>query len=501
MSVVGELRQNDPANMCIRIRLQDESSDADLAQALEQNPFVTEIDIELGARGVARRLEFIAACDCNACQSRKSGIAGFIRSRVENSTRVCSRVFASDSAEHFHTKCGDGICCVFPPIYLRLWTMRPQSHRSGLAVTCDGEQGARSLAVALQRNTNIETLELSSLDGIYAVPILESLRSNTFLKTFKWDGNDLGGEIAPAHQRLLESTTSIQTIMFRDVDFSEWQFPLIAQAITNSECVSELDFSHCHFDDQSSMTQLQSILQNKRNLTTLHLHRCGYGLDDVYDGRGQLREDIISILSRPDSQLRCFEFQTHVSFQPLERVFPGIQFKNLLQAIQKSKLLERFSIGTIVNLHQLQTLTQSIPSMHMRELEIRFWADEGSDDEDDEEGEFSRETIRQDLLHAVKNNFSLRAVKAEMLTGNDESDDLFERAEDKQRLAFYVNRNESLDQWVDHPVTVEQQKLWPAALGLAERAGPDALFRGLHSVLGRDYVSLPGGRKRKRPQY
>ena len=68
-----------------------------------------------------------------------------------------------------------------------------------------------------------------------------------------------------------------------------------------------------------------------------------------------------------------------------------------------------------------------------------------------------------------------------------------ESAEDKKTLAFYANRNECLDQWVDKPEIVEQRKVWPDALGLAERAGPDALFRGLRSVLGRDYVSLPGG--------
>ena len=118
------------------------------------------------------------------------------------------------------------------------------------------------------------------------------------------------------------------------------------------------------------------------------------------------------------------------------------------------------------------------------------------------EGEFDQEAIRQDLLHAVENNFSLRAVKAKMLADGDETEtDLFESAEDKHRLAFYANRNESLDQWVDNPVTVEQKKVWPEALSLAERAGPNALFRGLHSVLQSDYGSLPRGRKRKRPQY
>ena len=250
--------------------------------------------------------------------------------------------------------------------------------------------------------------------------------------------------------------------------FSERLFRPIAQAIINSECVSELKLSWVRFHDRNSLAQLQSILLNKRNLTSLCLHECHFG-------GGQVHEDIISILSRPDSLLRCFEFQSRHS---LEGGLPRIQFKNLLQAIQKSKLLERFSIGSIQTQQQLQTLTESIPLMHIRELEVSFW------------GQILRENAnpRQNLLLAIKNNFSLRSVKGKM-----QNDDLFGTAEDKETLAFYANRNESLDQWVDNPETMEQ-KVWPDALGLAERAGANALFRGLRSVLGRDYAmsSSPG---------
>ena len=47
MSVVERLLRNDPAITDISIHLRLEPSDADLAQALEQNPFVTEIDLNL----------------------------------------------------------------------------------------------------------------------------------------------------------------------------------------------------------------------------------------------------------------------------------------------------------------------------------------------------------------------------------------------------------------------------------------------------------------------
>ena len=46
--VIEKLRENDPARTRIDIRLyDDESSDADLAQALEQNAFITEINLGL----------------------------------------------------------------------------------------------------------------------------------------------------------------------------------------------------------------------------------------------------------------------------------------------------------------------------------------------------------------------------------------------------------------------------------------------------------------------
>ena len=47
MSAARSLRENDPAGTRFAIVLRHETSDADLAQALEQNPFVTEIELSL----------------------------------------------------------------------------------------------------------------------------------------------------------------------------------------------------------------------------------------------------------------------------------------------------------------------------------------------------------------------------------------------------------------------------------------------------------------------
>ena len=497
MSVIEELRQNDPDNTEINIDLHEEPSDADLAQALQQNPFVTEIDLSL--EGEQHRADWNSFLHVIATRANLETVRLWdarIIAWPRNTPAVLLQLRSILRAIQQNRTVRRVEMCELPlPTDISTFVDNASSITSFRLSNCDGEQGARSLAVALQRNTNIETLELSSLNDIYAVPILEGLRSNVFLKTINFAPSSAAAEVSDATshalQHLFESTTSIQKFELGHARFRERQFSLIAQAITSSECVSELELYECQFTGHESFAQLQSILQNKRNLTTLCLDCCSFV-------GGQVHHDIISLLSRPDSPLRCFEFQSHGNLEE----FPGVHFRNLLQAIQMSKL-ERFEIGTIRTQQQLQTLTESIPSMHIRELEVDFWYDEGNDDEDDEVGELSREAIRQHLLRAVKNNFSLRTVKAEMFTETDDEIDgtnLFERAEDKQALAFYANRNATLDQWVDNPVTIEQQKVWPDALSLAERAGPNAFFRGLRSVLQSDCGSLPSGRKRKRPQ-
>ena len=296
------------------------------------------------------------------------------------------------------------------------------------------EQGASDFAAALQRNTNIEALSLRELEDIYAIPILESLGSNTSVKTFTFSSPSSDGALRALHQ-LLDSTTSIQRFELYDMSFvRDDAFRPISQAITSSESVSELKFVDCLFNSENSTSQFRSVLHNKRNLTTLCLRSCNFV--------GEVYEDMVSLVSRRDSLLRCFEFQNHWSF---ESVLPIIQFKNLLRAIEKSKL-GRFKIGTIRTQQQLQTLTQSIPSMKLTELVIRY--DGGG-----------VENVEEELLQAVKNNFTLLSVKGETYDGID----LFNQSE-QQRLAFYANRNESLDQWVDKPETVEQRKVWPEAL-------------------------------------
>jgi len=470
VSVIEKLRQNDPDKTAINIVLRDETSDADLAQALEQNPFVTTIrlDVEGEQRAewnsllhvIATRdnLEKVLVGDRDRVWADLSDAPAAPAALVPSILQAIQQNTAIQNVDLWSLRL---------PTNIALFVNTASSIKTFSLCYCDmepaeREQGASSLAAALQRNRTIESLHLSRLKDIYTISTLEGLRSNAFLKTliFSLRRNE-SGAIFHGLQRLLESTTSIKRLDLDRTQFRGDMFQPISQGIINSECVSELKFSSCQFQGQNCIAQLRSTLQNKRNLTSLCFTCCSFGGKEVH-------EDIISILSRPASLLRCFEFQGNGSFT-LESVFPGIHFKKLLQAIQTSKL-ERFQIGDIETPHQLQLLTESIPSMKFQELEIR--------------------NVKEELMEAVEKNFSLLSVKCSRFDNND-----------KARLAFYANRNESLDQWVNN-IERGDRKVWPEALGLAQRAGPDALFRGLRSVLeSEEYVISKGGRKRKRPQH
>ena len=479
MSIVDRLRQNDPERTSIDINLCLETSDADLAQALEQNPFITAITVLVGrqttnwgallyvieTRANLEDVTLMNASDRNAPASFDSAL---LRAVQQN---------AAVRSVHFNCYRFPNDLSAFVDTATSITSLSFWNSNSSLE-PFEREQGARDLAAAIQRNTNITTLKLGFMGDIYYIPILQSLQSNTYLKTLVFEAWTLTVAVSCALQQLFESNTSIEKFELTYPRFGGEHLSSVTQAIIGSNCVSKLKFSHCRFLNEEATAQFRSILQNKQNLTGLCLNRC-----DFSGGSSQVHETIISTLSRLDSSLRSFEWQEPI----VGNTPPNGQFQNLLRAVEKSKL-ERFAIGNIQSQQQLQALTASIPLMRIKELEVLVEGVLGEN-----------ENGKQDLLLAVKNNFSLRSVKCNRYLNG--SSDIFNEV-DKMRLVSYADRNKRLDQWVDNPEKVDDdRKVWPEALKLAEQAGPDSLFRGLRSVLGGDYVSLPAGRKRKRPQF
>lgn len=66
-------------------------------------------------------------------------------------------------------------------------------------------------------------------------------------------------------------------------------------------------------------------------------------------------------------------------------------------------------------------------------------------------------------------------------------EDLF--AEEDKQLR---ERNQRVVEWVENPATIRRD-VWPEALKLAERAGPDTLFKNL-IALSRSGIGLKQGR-------
>ena len=278
MSVVEELRQNDPARTHIVIRLigTGETSDADLARALQENPFVTAITLNL--EGV-QRTDWNSLLQVIATRAKLEKVELVEGVRATALVRSILRAMQQNTA--------------IRNVYLG-WLRLPTDistfldNASSITKFClykcdmdpaERQQGTSDLVAALQRNANIETLRLGFLDDIYAIAILEGLRINTSVKTFVFSpGVFFSDASSHALQHLLESTTSIQEFELQQEVFrGERLIRPIAQAITSSECVSKLKFLHCRFEGQSSIAQFQSILQNKRNLTSLCLHTCNFG--------------------------------------------------------------------------------------------------------------------------------------------------------------------------------------------------------------------------------
>lgn len=345
------------------------------------------------------------------------------------------------------------------------------------------QEGTSDLVAALQRNSSIQTLRLRFLYWeTYVISVLQSLRDNTTLKTLQISTDfttPTSDAIPSAIQQLFESNTSIARFEISINFLAKLPHP-IAQGIIHSASVSELKLSGFAFQGRETVAQFRNILQSKPNLTSLCLHYC--------IGCRIFHEAVMSALRRSSSLLRCFEFLG----RDFRTTFPDGQLGPLLQVIEKSNTLERFAIGEIGSQQQLELLTRSIPSMRVKELEIHVHNHGG-------------DNMKESVLEAVKNNFSLRSVTGRQIRHGDFANagaGLFDEDDDQQRLAFYADRNQRVEQWVENPETVVDQKVWPDALMLAQRAGPDSLFRGLRSVFESEYVNttglLRGGRKRKR---
>jgi hypothetical protein len=449
------LRRNDPTTF-LQIRLREFLDDA-LSEALQANDHVNYLwlnlnglandnfnwDLLLRVLATREALRTVLLCDEYAVAQRNSPdrITQFVLAlqqnpRIETMTFYNLQLSGASMAAYLDTAPSVTTLCI---------------HGCGM----EAPGGVLAVADALQRNTNIQRLQLEWLDEMYLVPILNSLAFNTSLKELEfcfYFHLSLGASLAV--KNLLESTRTVEKFelgyQYADQCIVVDTFQPIAQGLIQSTSVTSVKFVRCKFDSQGKVLLLNYILESKYNLQSLALRNCTV----CQDGRESFHAAIFSLL-QPDSLVRSFELDhsDNLSTYGLETVQDCAQ---LFAAVETSSL-ERFSIGTIASRASCFALIASIPRMQVGTLELR----RGSDLQD----------LKVDLLQAIRRNASLSTVVAYDWFDND----------DRMKLNAYSTRNEFLGQWIENPTSVPRAA-WPEYLTVAQTTGPDTVFRILQAL-------------------
>jgi hypothetical protein len=452
------LLRNDPSETEVCIRLRNFTDDVALSEALPANNHVNTIvlylndllrsnhtsnwDSLLRILTTRENLKEVSLRDDAVIRNPRARVVPFLLALQQN-RRIQTVNF------HYLQLSGDSMVAFLDAATsitaLKLWR-------------CDMEApgGALAVAAALQRNTNIQRLELCHLDldevDLYLIPILTSLASNTSLQELNFQDPVCSIDVSLALKNLLESTETIQKFECNGsmVDMN------MAQGLIRSRSVTDVKLESCWFDSQERWVILKSILGSKSNLQSLTLGSCTVHEDAMEE----FRSAIVSLL-QPRSSLRSLEFSRREHLSRLGYGFDTFQsFNRLLTAVESSPL-ESLSIKGTVSGESWLALIGSIPRMQVLNLEFKLQQD--------------LQDLKVDLLQAVKRNASLRSVLASLTFG-----DLF-NDEDRMELTSYYARNEFLAQWMTSPDAVPVTT-WPEYLAVAKIAGPDPVFRILQGL-------------------
>jgi len=479
------LLENDPQQTHIRIELEDEYDDRGIARALERNQYVSRVRLRPPVRNnrtwdhlcrvLATRgnLEQFVLFDHEVHFETSSVPAERIRpilQAIQQNTSVCAVEF------DFRLLSAQDICTF----------LDTASHVTDFTVRrCywpEGAQGARDIAAALQRNTNIETLNLLDIRHSL-VPILEGLGSNACVQKLVMAHLDYAEATRNALQGLLESSTaSVQHLELKGTNLRGVSFRPVAQGLIHGSNVTDITLNSCYFCDAGSLLTLNDIYDRKQNLRALAIKNCSCSTELQL-----LQQTPLSALRHPYSSLR----RLHLQGVPTS-VLSDDSFRVLLEAVTASKL-ESFFITVIPSPGRIQVLADTIPSMKvLRELLIQFQFGGYNNLDPCEFGGYNNvDHMKQTICKAVKKNYFLQSVKYQ----DDDDDNPVDASDNDETLKFYLGRNIRLARWVENPATVPKH-LWKEACTLAAKAGPTVLFRLLRKI-GPEVLPV-GSRKRKR---
>ena len=316
VTAVAELGRNNPRQTDVSIDLWDEEEDdAALAHALEGNDYVNEIqfagrprlqedrpprrwDNLLRVLTTREKLERVSFSASGSHRPRitpeiTSEHAMILQAVQEN---PCVR---SVGIKWFNLASGETISS-----FLDSAASLTKFELEDCIMTT---QGAGTVATALQRNTNLQTLNLRNLNESHLSPMLQGLETNTSLQSLSLCQQTLG-EVAPlAVQNLLERTPSMQCLELVCISFSEEKFRPICQGLIRSTTVSKVRLNQIDFTDLASVNLFQQLVETKPNLQYLCING-GFFPENL---RHLFRDSLSEILLRPNSPLRTLELMAY----------------------------------------------------------------------------------------------------------------------------------------------------------------------------------------------
>lgn len=174
------------------------------------------------------------------------------------------------------------------------------------------------------------------------------------------------------------------------------------------------------------------------------------------------------------TNLRSLTLASNVQSEYLVAIFDNLRLNHSLQSLTVG--FARFSDATWAAFKGLMRVTSTI-----RELVV--W-------------DYQEATSSANILKIAKFNFSLREVQLE---GGGEVARGFFTEEQQRLLAFYVDRNERMEHWMEYPFSVPEN-LRPELLHVAAQGNPSVLFQSLLAIRG-ELGTAKRTRKRKCPAF
>lgn len=312
----------------------------------------------------------------------------------------------------------------------------------------DTVQNHRNMAAALERNNHgLKELDYSSAEG-----------SDYFF-------------VESLAQYLGSASCTIQRLRVESIYFGDDDHPKtssMSRALRRNTSVTVLVFDICDIaeDDATVIQEFANLVRREKGPSSLHFQECNFfSFPEICDA---LKE--VLLRRKGKSPLRCL---TISCYDCDSIVIPIANFRILLQALTNSTQLECLSILDIkpAEAVHVQALLGAVACIKVGELTVSLAYQQPLLEED-------RERFLDVLLDALRKNYIVKSVSVTNNIGDSVLDDT-----KQARLAFYLDRNHKLAEWIENPSLVPRE-LVSYAVMLALKAGANQLYQSLMTLSG-----------------